>query len=238
MQSRLQHPWNVTPAEAREIQESLRGQVLLRPPRRRPKFVAGVDVSVTKGPWKQATSRAAVVVLDYKTLEPLEVAVAAMPAPFPYVPGLLTFRECPVLLAAFEMLKVNPDLILVDGHGYSHPRRIGIATHLGLLLGTPTVGCAKKRFIGTYDEPAERAGSYTDLIDRACDPPEVIGAVVRTRAGVKPMFISGGHLMDTPTAIDHALALCGGFRLPEPTRLAHQCAAGRTLEELWRAWQP
>ncbi|MGI9456705.1 MAG: endonuclease V, partial [Aeoliella sp.] len=170
-------------------------------------------------------------------LEPVDLAVAQMPTTFPYVPGLLTFRECPVLIAAMAKLSTPPDLILVDGQGIAHPRRIGLATHLGLLFGVPTIGCAKKRFIGTYDEPADEAGSYTDLIDNRVDPPELIGAVVRTRSHIKPMFISPGHSMDTPTAIDHVLALSDGYRLPEPTRRAHQCAAGKTLEELRREFE-
>ena len=228
------HRWDVTPAEARSIQESLRDQVRLTPRRQSPKLVAGVDVSVSPGRWKQATSQAAVVVFDYQSLEPLEVATASMPAPFPYVPGLLSFREIPVLLAAFAKLQSAPQLILVDGQGFAHPRRMGLATHLGLLLDVPTIGCAKTRFVGTHDEPADTAGSYTDLVDDKVHPHETIGAVVRTRTAVKPMYISPGHLIDTPTAIDRVLWLCAGYRLPEPTRRAHQCAAGRTLAELKR----
>lgn len=229
--------WNLTPGEARDLQLSLRHRVVLKPPRRRPKLVAGVDVSVTAGPWRKATSRAAVVVFDYETLEPLEVATATMPAPFPYVPGLLSFRETPVLLAAFERLEHTPDLVLVDGQGYAHPRRLGLASHLGLVLDVATVGCAKTRFIGDFDEPADTAGSYTDLVDHSISPSEVIGAVVRTRDGVKPLFISPGHRMDTPTAIDYVLWCGAGYRLPEPTRRAHQCAAGKTLAELRAEWR-
>lgn len=226
------HSWNVTPTEAREIQAELRPQAILQPPRAQPSVVAGIDVSVTAGKWKTATSRAAVVVLDYATLRPLDLAVAEMPTPFPYVPGLLSFREIPVVLKALAKLQTQTDLVLLDGQGYAHPRRMGLATHLGILLNVPTVGCAKTRFIGDFDEPADAAGSYTNLVDPKVDPPEIIGAVVRTRTGVKPMFISPGHLMNTPTAIDHVLALGDGYRLPEPTRLAHQCAAGTTLEKL------
>ncbi len=233
----IEHRWDVTPSGAREIQDRLRAQIVLRPPSRKPHFVAGVDVSVTKGPWRDATSQAAVVVFGYQTLEPLEVATAQLPAPFPYVPGLLSFREIPVLLAALHTLRQTPDLIMVDGQGYAHPRRLGLASHLGLVLGTPTIGCAKTRFIGEFDEPAEAAGSYTDLVDRTTKPPETIGAVVRTRDAVKPLFISAGHLMDTPTAIDHVLWCSAGFRLPEPTRRAHQCAAGKKLADLRAEWE-
>lgn len=240
MKSNLNHRWDITPSEARQLQDELRTKVVLHPPSEQPTTVAGVDVSVTKGPWRKATSRAAVVVFDYETLQPLEVACASMPAPFPYVPGLLSFREIPMLLAAFEKLDHTVDLAMVDGQGYAHPRRLGLASHLGLVLGLPTIGCAKTRFIGDFDEPGTPAGSYTDLVDHSVKPAEAIGAVVRTRDGVKPLFISAGHLMDTPTAIDHVLWCSSGYRLPEPTRRAHQCAAGRTLEELqteWERWQ-
>lgn len=226
---------NLTPSEARLLQETLRQKIVLKPPRAKPRFVAGVDVSVTRGAWRKATSRAAMPVFDYNTLEPVDLAAAELPTPFPYVPGLLSFREIPVILEAMASLRVKPDLILVDGQGYAHPRRIGLAMHLGILLNIPTVGCAKRRFVGDYEEPADAAGSYTDLVDPKVSPPEIIGAVVRTRSRVKPMFISPGHRMDTPTSIDHVLQLCDGFRLPEPTRQAHQCAAGKTLAEL-KAW--
>lgn len=237
MKPTQEHDWNLTPGQARLLQASLRQQVLLKPDLDRPRLVAGVDVSVTKGPWREAISRAAVVVFDYETLEPLEVATAEMAAPFPYVPGLLSFREVPVLLAALKKLKLEPDLIIVDGQGYAHPRRIGLACHLGIMLDVATIGCAKTRFIGTHDEPADTAGSYADLVDKSTKPTEVIGAVVRTRDRVKPLYISAGHRMDTPSAIDHILWCCDGFRLPEPTRRAHQCAAGKTLAELRRDWK-
>lgn len=236
MKPAAQHDWDLTPTEARAVQDQLGSKLLLEPPRGRPRLVAGVDVSVSGPRWREATSRAAVVVFDYQTLEPLEVATAEMPSPFPYVPGLLSFREIPVLLAAMDQLERTPDLILVDGHGYAHPRRLGIAAHLGLVLDAPTIGCAKKRFIGVYDEPAIQAGCYTELVDEGCAPAEVIGAVLRTRDGVKPMFISPGHRMDLATALEHVLWCDSGYRLPEPTRRAHQCAAGRTLDELHAEW--
>ncbi|QDU54587.1 deoxyribonuclease V [Aeoliella mucimassa] len=237
MKPNLEHPWDLTPQQARALQNKLRKRVVLRPASRLPKLVAGVDVSVSRGPWREATSRAAVVVFDYETLEPLEVATAEMPSPFPYVPGLLSFREVPVLLLAFAKLVHKPDLVLVDGQGYAHPRRLGLASHLGIVLNLATIGCAKTRFIGTHDEPADPAGGYTDLVDLSVSPSEIIGAVVRTRDRVKPLYISAGHRMDTPTAIDHVLHCCDGYRLPEPTRRAHQCAAGKTLDELQRDWK-
>ncbi len=219
----LAHRWDVTPREARAIQEELRSTVKLKAPRRQPRIVVGVDVSVVRN-----HSRAAACAFRYDTLEPLDVAVADMPTPFPYVPGLLSFREIPVLVQAIERLAMPPDLILVDGHGIAHPRRIGVATHLGLVVGIPTIGCAKKRLTGRVVPPGIEAGAMTELVDEKTG--EVIGAVVRTRTGVKPMFISPGHLMDLPTALRHVLHLSRGFRLPEPTRRAHQAAAGRTLE--------
>jgi deoxyribonuclease V len=138
------------------------------------------------------------------------------------VPGLLTFREAPLILAAFEKLKVAPDLVIVDGQGIAHPRRIGLASHLGLCLGLPTIGCAKSRLCGEHEMPGFEAGSYAELRDNG----EVIGVVLRTRAGVKPVYVSIGHLIDLPSAVRTVLDCCRGYRLPEPTRLAHQAAGG------------
>ncbi|MAT72191.1 MAG: deoxyribonuclease V [Planctomycetaceae bacterium] len=220
------HRWDVSPAEARAIQQRLRARVSRRNSLRWDllQFVAGVDVSV-----RDDVSRAAVVVLDFAEMTVVETATAEQPTPFPYVPGLLSFRECPVVCAAFAKLAVTPQAALVDGAGIAHPRRIGLASHLGLLWDLPTVGCAKTRFIGTYDEPHETAGHYADLIDDgqlSKRPGELIGGVLRTRDRVKPLFVSIGHRIDLPTALDLVLACCRGYRLPEPTRLAHQ-AAGR-----------
>lgn len=220
MEVHLAHSWNVTPAEAREIQQQLRGQVSLRNKLRRPRHVAGVDISVKNG-----QAAAAVVVLRWADLAVVEVARARRAVEFPYVPGLLTFREAPVILDACQRLRVEPDLFLFDGQGYAHPRRVGLASHMGVLLGRPSVGCAKTRFIGTYDDPADEAGCYTDL----WDGDELIGAVVRTRDRVKPLFISPGHMVNVPTSIDIVLDCGRGFRLPEPTRLAHQAAGGKQL---------
>jgi deoxyribonuclease V len=185
-----------------------------------------VDISV-----KHDRARAAMVVLSFPDLQLVEVALAEEPVPFPYVPGLLSFREIPSILAAAERLTVDPDLVLVDGQGIAHPRRFGLASHLGVLLDKPTIGCAKTRLIGTHDEPYHEAGCYTDLFDGQ----ELIGAVLRTRSHVKPLYISVGHQIDLPTALDRVLECCGGYRLPEPTRLAHQ-AAGGTLR--WQRSEP
>jgi len=212
--------WKVTPSEAREIQHLLRWRVSLRNRFGKLQLVGGVDISV-----KDGTARAAVVVLKLDEFQVLDVARAEQPVQFPYVPGLLTFREAPSILAAYEKLTVDPDLLLFDGQGYAHPRRCGLASHLGVLLDKPSIGCAKTRFIGSYDEPAEEAGCYTDLWDGE----ERIGAVLRTRDNVKPLFISPGHRVDFDTAVDLTLECCHGFRLPEPTRLAHQAAGGKQL---------
>jgi deoxyribonuclease V len=203
--------WNVTPAEARQIQEEVRSQVSRKNGRelKRLRYVAGVDCAFRNN---QAIAAASL----------LEVAVVQKPLEFPYVPGLLTFRECPAILAAIDMLTVKPDLVMVDGQGIAHPRRIGIAAHLGVLLDKPTIGCAKSRLIGTHDEPHHKAGCYTDLWDKD----DLIGAVLRTRDGCNPLYISIGHKVDLPTAIDLVLECCRGYRLPEPTRFAHQAAGG------------
>ena len=157
-------------------------------------------------------------------LQVVDVALSEQQVLFPYVPGLLSFRECPSIIAAAKKLTVEPDLLLVDGQGIAHPRRFGLASHLGVLFNKPTIGCAKSRYIGTHDDPHGVAGSYTDLFDGE----ELIGAVLRTRNDVKPLYISVGHKIDLPTALDFVLECSAGYRLPEPTRLAHQ-AAGETL---------
>ena len=185
-----------------------------------PKFVAGVDLSP---PDKEGIARGAVVVLRLPELEVVEVQAASAKPGFPYVPGLLSFREAPVILAACEKLKLSPDLILVDGQGIAHPRRIGIASHLGLLLNIPGIGCAKSILVGKSEEVGAKLGSWSPLVDKG----ELIGAALRTRKGVKPVYISIGHKVDLEAAIHWVLACCRGYRLPEPIRLAHLAAAGK-----------
>ena len=230
--SELLNNWSVTPGEARAIQERLRRRVSRRNAVRweRVRLAAGIDVSV-----RNNVSRAAVVVLDFATMTPVETALAVMPTPFPYVPGLLSFRECPVVCAAYEKLSVQPDVALVDGQGIAHPRRIGLASHLGLLLNLPTVGCGKTRFIGVHDEPWHEAGYYAELIDDgrlSGLPGDLIGGVLRTRTGVKPLYVSIGHRIDLPTALDLVLACGRGYRLPEPIRLAHHAAGGGAVRQI------
>lgn len=213
------HAWNVTPKRAIEIQSALQAAVSRRNSLvwQHLRFVGGVDISVQQG-----QANAAIVVLSFPDLETVETATYQHYVPFPYVPGLLSFRECPAILEAYAKLKTQPDVLLLDGQGIAHPRRFGLASHLGVLLDRPTIGCAKRRFIGTYAEPDVEAGYYTDL----WDGDELIGAVLRTRSHVKPMYISIGHRVDLPTALDVVLNSCLGYRLPEPTRRAHHVAGG------------
>ena len=213
------HDWQVTTTQAKEIQLKLAKEVSRTCCIIAPRFVAGVDISVNR--WTK-TGTAAVVILSYPAPEIVEIKVATDRMDFPYIPGLLSFREAPLLLAAFEKLNITPDLVLVDGQGIAHPRRIGIASHLGLWLGVPTIGCAKSRLCGEHDIPDNATGSYTELKDNG----EVIGAVLRTKTGVKPLYVSIGHMIDLTAAVKWVLNCCRGYRLPEPSRLAHQAAGG------------
>jgi deoxyribonuclease V len=219
------HGWRVTTARAIEIQTELAAEVSTTGNITRVRYIAGADISVDR--WAK-TGIAAVVVLSYPEMALVEKQVVSQRIEFHYVPGLLSFREAPLLLAACEKLVVTPDLFIIDGQGIAHPRRIGLASHLGLFLDTPTIGCAKSRLCGRYDEPAEAAGSYTELIDQD----EIIGAVLRTRTGVKPVYVSPGHRIELPAAVRWVLACCRGYRLPEPTRLAHQVAGRQPGFEL------
>jgi deoxyribonuclease V len=173
--------------------------------------VAGVDAG-----YRDDIAHAAVVVVDLKDLKTVEKAVAAKPVAFPYVPGMLSFREGPVILKALGKLETPPDLLMIDGQGIAHPRRFGIASHIGVLLDIPSIGCAKTRLLGDYEEPPPTRGSISYLTDGK----ETIGAVVRTRTGVKPVFVSIGHLMDLNDSIQILLKSCQGYRLPEPIRRA------------------
>ena len=223
------HAWDVSPAEARRIQGDLAGRVDLTDAITLDTIeaVAGVDNTyVTQD--GMTTAGAVVVVLAFPALEVIERAFAWQPIGFPYVPGLLSFREAPAVLAACAQLTVEPDVFLCDGQGYAHPRRLGLASHLGLFLERSTIGCAKSRLIGEYAEPERIFGAHTPLIDRG----EVVGAAVRTRPRHKPLFVSPGHKISVETAVAVTLACCrDGAFLPEPTRLAHDLV---TQER--RAW--
>jgi len=207
------HPWRVTPAEARRIQSELRGRVERRNRLGAVRLIAGADVALDLA---RNRAIAGVVVFRFPGLEEVERASAARPLTFPYVPGLLSFREAPALLAAFARLRSVPDLLFFDGHGYAHPRRFGIACHLGLLLDRPAIGCAKSLLIGEHRPPALAAGSRAALRHAG----ETIGVALRTRTGVKPVYISIGHRISLERAAEFALAVCDGFRVPRPTRLA------------------
>ncbi len=214
------HPWNVSPTEARAIQSALAGQVDLRDRISLDDIgiVAGVDNAYIKNR-RETMACAAVVALTFPAMEVIETMVAWEPVAFPYVPGLLSFREGPAVLAACAGLTVEPDVILLDGQGYAHPRRIGLASHIGVLLDRPTIGCAKSRLIGEFEEPERVFGAHKPLIDRG----EVVGAAVRTRPRHKPLFVSPGHKVSVETAVAIALACCREGRfLAEPTRLAHE----------------
>lgn len=213
------HRWDVTPAEARSIQSDLAGQLLLTDTISLDEVttVAGIDNGYVKGDGGTIV-HAAVVVLAFPDLEPIETAVATRPVVFPYVPGLLSFREAPAVLAACAEVETEPDVLLFDGQGYAHPRRFGLASHLGLLFDRPAVGCAKRRLVGHAEEPERVFGAHTPLVDRG----ETVGAAVRTRPRHAPLFVSPGHKMSVEGAIAVALACCreGAF-MPVPTRLAH-----------------
>jgi len=216
------HDWDLSVEEARSLQRRLAQKVITHTTfdPDAVETVAGVDVGFPQG-----RARAAIVVLHLPDLRPVDFARAEMDVPFPYVPGLLTFREGPVVLAALEKLTTWPDLFIFDGHGLAHPRRIGLAAHMGVLLDRPSIGCAKSRLTGEYAEPGNRVGDWTPLQDG----PETIGAVLRTRAGVKPVFVSIGHRVDLPTAVDLVLRCTTRYRLPETTRWAHKVAGGAAV---------
>ncbi len=217
------HDWNISAAEAIALQKQMVSEIDYQRPidLSAIKLVAGVDVSVKPDPVTGVDqSQAAVVVLSYPDMQVIETALAQMPTPFPYIPGLLSFREGPVLEMAFAKLQTEPDVLIFDGMGRAHPRRIGIASHLGLWLQKPSIGCGKTLFVGHFTEPAAERGSFTDLVDHD----EVIGAVVRTRTNVKPVFISVGHLADLNTSVKLILACTSKYRLPDPIRAAHNAA--------------
>ncbi|MDF9392598.1 MULTISPECIES: deoxyribonuclease V [Methylococcus] len=213
------HRWDLSPREAAGLQARLRPLVLAEdalPAEIR--AVAGVDVGFED---RGRITRAAVAVLDFPSLRLIDQSIVRQPTCFPYIPGLLSFRELPALLEALERLNFLPELILVDGHGYAHPRRFGIACHLGVLTEIPTIGVGKTRLVGTHGELAEERGSWIPLIDSD----EIVGAVVRTRRGVQPVYVSVGHRLSLSTAVDWVLRCAPRYRLPETTRQAHRLAS-------------
>ena len=218
------HGWDVGVAQAKEMQLSLARDVVTENAVINPRLVAGIDIS---SPDARGLARGAVVVLCYPEFKIVEVEVAEDRISFPYVPGLLSFRESPLILAACEKLSNAPDLVLVDGQGIAHPRRFGLASHLGLLLDLPTIGCAKSILCGRHQPLGEEPGSHVELLDNG----EIVGAALRTKSGVKPIYVSVGHKIDLASALQWVIECCRGHRLPEPTRLAHLAAAGSSLVE-------
>lgn len=213
------HDWDVTPSQAIGLQKELASQVVLRDELGSIQHVAGVDVGFEQG---GAITRAAVAVLRLDTLECVDQASARCETQFPYIPGLLSFRELPAVLAALDKLRQWPDLLLCDGQGIAHPRRFGIASHLGLLTDLPSVGVGKSRLTGSHDSVPQAKADWVPLIHKG----EHIGAVLRTRIGVKPLYVSAGHKVCLETAIDYVLRCLTRYRLPETTRWAHRLASG------------
>lgn len=206
-------------AQAKEMQLSLARKIVTKNEGINPHLVAGVDIS---SPDSQGIARGAVVVISYPEFTIVEVKTAESKITFPYIPGLLSFREAPLILAACEKLCHTPDLVLVDGQGVAHPRRLGLASHLGLFLDMPTIGCAKSILCGRHEPVGEEVGCYAELIDNG----EIIGAALRTKIGTKPIYVSVGHKVDLASALYWVTKCCRGYRLPEHTRLAHLAAGG------------
>ncbi|MBN3907402.1 MAG: deoxyribonuclease V [Nostoc sp. NMS1] len=216
-----EHTWPSTLEEAIVIQEKLRDRVITEDQLQEPiQYVAGVDMGFEAD---GTISRAAVAVLSFPDLQVIETSLAYRPTTFPYVPGFLSFREIPAVIDALEKITTIPDIILCDGQGIAHPRRLGIACHLGLLIDIPTIGVAKSRLVGKHEELPEAKGSKQPLIYKG----ETIGAVLRSRTGVKPLYISSGHRISLPTAIDYVLRCTPKYRLPETTRIADKLASAK-----------
>ena len=208
--------WNVTVPEAVALQRELRDRLVLRPPPGfAPRLVGGADVSLDRD---DPRGWAGIAVIDRSTMDTVDEATATAEISFPYVPGLLSFRELPILERVWERLRVRPDVLVFDGQGYAHPRRFGLACHGGVLFDVPSVGCAKTLLVGRHGALGEERGARAELVDRG----EVVGMALRLRAGVKPVYVSPGHRMDVPTAVEVVLAVSAGFREPETTRRAHR----------------
>ena len=208
---------DLTPSQAVALQKKLRDQVRIEPYLGRKRYIGGADISFNKD---SDIAYVAIVVIDLKTLEPVSQAFAIHRMTFPYIPGLLSFREIPCLLAAWEQLGKAPDLLMIDGQGIAHPRRLGIATHLGILLDFPTLGCGKSRLCGSFQDLPQEAGSVSELVDHG----EVIGAAFRSKNNCNPLFISPGHRMDLESSLEIVKASLRQYRIPEPTRQAHLMA--------------
>lgn len=228
MEIHRQHDWNLTPQEAIALQQSLRQEIITTDQTETTRVVAGIDVGFEAG---GSITRAAVVALSFPDLQVIEKAVARCPTSFPYVPGLLSFREVPAVLKALANLKVMPDLLLCDGQGTAHPRRFGIACHIGLLTERPSVGVGKSLLVGTHPEVPDQKGAWVPLKHKG----ETIGAVLRTRVGTKPLYISPGHRISLATSIEYVLRCTTKYRLPETTRQAHKLASETPAEMIDQA---
>jgi deoxyribonuclease V len=215
------HSWSLTPEEAARVQTELRQRLVLSWDERPIATVAGVDVSI-----QAEAARAAIVVLRYPELSPVEAVTADVPLIFPYIPGLLSFREGPAILSAWSQLQHKPDLLMFDGQGIAHPRGVGIASQMGLWLERPTIGVAKSRLYGRHAEVGLRRGDRADLLDKTGN---VIGVVLQTREKTNPLYVSPGHLIDVKHAVAFVLACTTTYRLPETTRWAHKVAGGESL---------
>lgn len=217
------HNWNLSYVRARALQTALAAKVQFSSFKGTPHLVAGLDCAFSRDSQRIC---AAIIVLKFGTFEVVETISAVAKVAFPYIPGLLSFREAPVCIKAAKKLETSPDMFLIDGQGIAHPRRLGLAAHLGLVFDRPTIGCAKSRLTGSFDEVGLQKGNYSLLTDKS----ETIGAVVRTRTNVKPLFVSVGNRCLLKDAIRITLACAVKYRLPEPTRLAHQMVSKLRLE--------
>src|SRR5687768_2683110 len=223
------HSWDLSPAEAAQVQANLRERLVLVWDRRLVTTIGGVDISIKTDPANEhwaGSARAAIVVLQYPNLKPLEAVTADAPLVFPYIPGFLAFREGPAVLAAWSKLQNKPDLLMFDGQGIAHPRGVGIAAQMGLWLERPTIGVAKSRLYGRHEEVGPQRGVRASLLDKSGN---IIGTVLRTRERANPLYVSPGHLIDVEHATEFVMACCTGYRLPEPTRWAHKVAGGENL---------
>jgi len=215
------HRWDLTAKEAIEVQALIRDRIKLkRFPVNKARRIAGVDVSV-----KNNVSQAAIVVLSFPELKVIDTFISSAKTVFPYIPGLLSFREAPVILECVKKLKTEPDVFIFDGQGLAHPRLMGLATHLGIILDKPSIGAAKSHLFGDFTPPGPAKGDLAILRDHDGSD---IGAVLRTRDNIKPIFVSPGHLMDIPSAVKITLACCPRYKLPEPVRAAHKAASLRS----------
>ena len=208
------HSWDLQYSEAVKVQQELRDRLILETPEINLRLVAGADVSYSKG---SNEFFASVVVLEMPDMSIVEESTAKGQVDFPYIPGLLSFREAPVLIKALEGVKNTPDVIIFDGHGISHPRGMGLASHMGLILDLPSIGCAKKILVGKHEPVGNEVGDHEPIVYKD----NTVGAALRTKLNVKPVFVSPGHRMDIPSAVEIVLKACRGYKLPEPTRQAH-----------------